>query len=102
MEYQIVLQFAATAIADFDRLIVIEEELANSLEGFADVDGNDFGSGEMNIFIIATRPVETFSKIKELMDRRGLLSSLKAAYRKMDEDDFIILWPPTLMEFKVI
>ena len=56
MKYQLVLQFYASSIEDFDQLIEIEEMLESTLGNLHEVDGHDFGSGEMNIFIHTNDP----------------------------------------------
>jgi hypothetical protein len=42
---QLVLQFEATNIEDFDHLIWIEERLAEDLGRNVEIDGHDFGRG---------------------------------------------------------
>jgi hypothetical protein len=51
MKYQLVLQFAAASMEDFDRLAALEEKLIGELEDLATVDGHDFGLGAFNIFL---------------------------------------------------
>ena len=51
-EFQLVLQLPATSGEDFDELIAIEDAMEITFAGLPhEVDGHDFGSGEMNIFI---------------------------------------------------
>jgi len=57
MKCQLVLQFTAASMEDFDRL-VLEDSLIQELEGLATVDGHDFGMGEFNIFILTDDPAE--------------------------------------------
>lgn len=49
MKYQLVLQFAAASMEDFDRLVALEDRLTGELDNRATVDGHDFGLGEFNI-----------------------------------------------------
>jgi hypothetical protein len=57
MPKQMVLQFKVDqhgSVADFDRLVAIEEALDSALQrnGTGHVDGHDMGSGEMNLFLV--------------------------------------------------
>ena len=54
LKYQLVIQFSQELEGGFDRLINIEDELDKNLSINAEVDGHDFGSGQMNIFIFPT------------------------------------------------
>jgi len=93
MEYQLVIQFPATLIADFDVMVSLEETLISKFGDSADVDGHDFGSGEANIFIITSDPSHTFDQSKSILESREILNQCKVAYRKLDEDDYSVLWP---------
>ena len=88
-------------MSDFDQLIKLECELEDILCDVADVDGHDFGSGEANIFILTDTPKETFEKVRAHLDESGVLSSMRIAYRKIESDEFKILWPEGVTEFKV-
>jgi hypothetical protein len=52
MKYQLVLQFQAESVQQFDELAVLEDLLVENLPSHSVVDGHDFGSGELNIFIL--------------------------------------------------
>ena len=102
MKYQLVIQFPAESEDDFNHLIEIEGELEERLPRTSEVDGHDFGSGEMNIFILTNEPVEIFEKTKIILTEKGTdLATMKAAYRDIESDSFIILWPDNLKEFIV-
>jgi hypothetical protein len=102
MKYQLVVQFLALSTDDFDRLVAFEESLRESLEGFAEVDGHDFGSGEFNIFVHADEPKMTFERIREVVGRLRPEYRMRAAYRDFRSEEYTILWPPDLKEFKVV
>jgi len=102
MKYQLIVQQSCLTTKDFDRLVDIECELEEILGDSADVDGHDFGSGEANIFIFTDHPEETFKAIRTYLDASGILSIMRIAYRDMASDDFNVLWPENLVEFKVI
>jgi hypothetical protein len=102
MKYQLVLQFPGRSMKDFDGLVALESEVANMLPDSAEVDGHDFGSGEMNIFILTDDPEGAFESVGPLMARQGLLSSMKAAYRDIESEEFKTLWPKNLVGFRVL
>jgi hypothetical protein len=47
MKYQLVLQFQAERVQEFDELAVLEDLLVENLPSHSVVDGHDFGSGEL-------------------------------------------------------
>jgi len=64
MKYQLVLQLPASSDIDFDSLVLIEDKLSESMGEKHIVDGHDFGSGEMNIFIHTDDPDAAFDLAK--------------------------------------
>jgi hypothetical protein len=101
VRFQLILQFPATTTKDFDVLVALEEELTRSLRPIAKVDGHDFGMGEFNIFVLTDGPKEAFEVAKVLIQQRQPQPQLRAAYREIAEDEFVILWPLGLAKFTV-
>jgi hypothetical protein len=101
MQYQLVVQFQANSREDFDRLVSFEQSLTKSLSGSATVDGHDFGSGEFNIFVLTDSPSSTFERVRKEFGGMGEREDMRAAYRELGGEDYIILWPPGLKEFTV-
>lgn len=99
--FQLILQFSATSPQEFDAVVALEEELMRSLPPIAEVDGHDFGVCEFNIFVLTDRPTEAFDVAKVLIQQRQPQQQLRAAYRDMAKEEFVILWPPGLREFTV-
>ncbi len=102
MKYQLVLQFSANSIADFDRLVLLETKLMEALDDIAAVDGHDFGSGEFNIFVLTEDPSTTFTQAHEVILDEGIPNELRSAYRKPNGEDYVILWPSALTQFRVL
>lgn len=102
MKYQLVLQFAAASTEDFDRLVALEESLIGELDDLGTVDGHDFGLGELNVFILTDDPVESFNKAHRVVTNQGVPNAMRSAYRRVDGEDYVILWPSSLKEFKVL
>lgn len=101
MKYQLVLQFQAESLQEFDELVVLENLLIEKPPFGSEVDGHDFGSGEFNIFLLTNQPEETFYDARKTIQYKHPPQNLKAAYREVGQRSFVILWPPTLQEFKI-
>ncbi len=93
MDYQLVLQFHGDSLADYDAMVALENDLIAALGDSAHVDGHDVGSGETNIFIITTDPVETFRLSKAVLERRQRLGAVTAAHRPVEGEAYTVIWP---------
>jgi len=98
MHYQLVLQFKANAIPDFDALVALEDKLQAIVAPLAEVDGHDIGSGEINIFVHTTDPFATFDRVKPLLSDASLLHQVRGAYRALRADEYIVVWPENSTE----
>jgi len=101
VKYQLILQFVANSLQDFDFLVALEDQLIEELDEFAKVDGHDFGSGEFNIFILTDDPVAVFDKAHETLIKQGVPNVFRSAYHTLDREDYVILWPSSLRQFRV-
>ena len=102
MKYQLVLQLDASVIKDFDQMIDMEDKLIQVLEDIHEVDGHDFGSGEINIFIHTNEPNKAFNIIQKEINP-NIKIPMKVAYRELAKDKYTVLWPDNFSgEFKVI
>lgn len=102
MDYQLVLQFRGDSLHDFDAMVALEDELIVVLGDSAKVDGHDVGSGETNIFIFTSNPEQTFRQARPVLERRQSLQAVTAAYRRVDGEQFTVIWPEcSRMEFVV-
>lgn len=102
MKYQLVLQFTAPSLEDFDRLVELEEDLIRGLDNLATVDGHDFGLGEFNIFVLTDHPAESFDKAHRIVINEGVPNVMRSAYRELDRDVYVILWPSSLKAFSIL
>jgi hypothetical protein len=93
MKYQLVIQMKARSIEDCDSLIELEDSLSTAVGTSADVDGHDFGSGEANIFVITPDPTATFAVLKQVLESKGILAQCTVAHRKLDGEEYTVLWP---------
>ena len=101
MKYQLVLQFTADSMEDFGRLVALEDKLIEELDDVATIDGHDFGSGEFNIFVLSDDPATVFGKAHGIVINQGVPNVMRSAYRNVDGEDYVILWPSSLTEFSV-
>jgi hypothetical protein len=93
MRYQLVIEFPAESLADFDEMVALEDRLIADLGTSAKVDGHDFGSGTANIFIFTTEPEMTFWRVRQRLQQEGRLQSVTAAHRPVDGNDYTVIWP---------
>jgi hypothetical protein len=101
MPYQLVLQWTASSETDFDELIRMEVLLETALHTYATVDGHDFGSGEMNIFIETKDPKQAFADAQTVLGDAPRWSQVRAGYRAFTENSYTVIWPPGLAAFSV-
>jgi len=71
MKYQLVLQFPANSMEDFDRLVSLQDTLIEELNEVATVDGHDFGLGKLNIFVLTDDPATVFGKPTESLSTKA-------------------------------
>jgi hypothetical protein len=101
MRFQLVLQWPAASIEDFDVLIDMEETLEEHLSAASEVDGHDVGSGEINIFVHTDDPVGALAEIERILGNQDVWADARVAYRELKGEKYIILRPTSLTEFKV-
>ncbi|MEO6532156.1 MAG: hypothetical protein ABIO06_01130 [Pseudolysinimonas sp.] len=101
MRYILVLQWPGSSESDYEALIEMEDQLERRLAAHSRVDGHDFGSGEMNIFVETDDPAGAFADVVAALGRDPRWADLRAAYREATGEDYEILWPQTLREFSV-
>ncbi|WP_298865500.1 hypothetical protein [uncultured Gimesia sp.] len=93
MEYQLIIQFPAESLDDFDALVRLEDRMIGAVGSAANIDGHDFGSGEANIFIITSDPKATFDLLRNQLELQGILDQCKVAHREISGEQYTVLWP---------
>ncbi len=93
MKYQLVLQFPETFFASFDDMVAFEDRVIAHLPRTANVDGHDVGSGTINFFIDTDFPTATFKVIRRRVTTNAHERKLRIAFRAVDSDDWVNLWP---------
>jgi len=102
MKFQLVFQWPAATIKDYDEMIAIEDTLVQRLGRFGKVDGHDVGSGQTNIFVHTDYPEQTLIQIMRIFGSKDFMIDLRAAYREISGEKYTILWPKDLDMFSVI
>jgi hypothetical protein len=101
MKYQLVLQMPFATLTDYYDMIRFEGAVAEKLGALGGVDGHDAGSGEMNIYLFSDDPGAAFDQIKPIAEALGLLAKLVAAYREIDGEEYVVVYPPGRTDFAV-
>jgi hypothetical protein len=84
---------------DFDRLVALETRLIEKLGDIATVDGYDFGLGKFNIFLLTDNPAAAFTEARQLALNEAIPNDLRSAYRRIDGEEYVTLWPSSLTDF---
>ena len=101
MKYQLVLQWPASSLKDYDLLVEIEGVLIENLDERHSIDGHDSGSGQANIFIHTDDPHSAFKEIVAVLGSMDFWIDARVAYRERNKSDYTIIWPKDLREFNV-
>jgi hypothetical protein len=96
--YQLVIQAHSDALEDYDVMLAIEARLASAIDSLGEVDGHDVGSGETNIFISAEDPRAVFARVYPILEKFRILDRARAAYRRVGDGTYTLLWPPNSEE----
>jgi hypothetical protein len=89
-----VIQFPQSAFPEFDDLVRYEDMLIDVLSDTHDVDGHDFGSGEVNFFVLTGDPDAALDAIRGASDGSLLAHpQARVGARRMDGEDYEIVWP---------
>ncbi len=102
MKYQLVIQWPAFSMKDYDAMIEVEDVLIEKLSETNEVDGHDAGAEEVNIFIRTDNPKSAFDEVKAILGSSAYWVDARVAYREVAKSDYSILWPKDLTKFKVV
>lgn len=93
MDYQLVIKFWRKSLQDENFLPAIESELRGVLGEAAQLDGYDTSAEEINLFVITPDPKHSFRRIKTVLERRGVVRGVSAAFRLVGGAQFTSIWP---------
>jgi hypothetical protein len=88
MKFQLVLQWPASSVDDFDRMVEIEDLLIERWSEQSEVDGLDFGAEETNIFVHTDDPIRAFEEIKSILSGYRLWPHARSGYRQVDGTEY--------------
>jgi hypothetical protein len=101
MKYQLVVQWHAASIKDYDAMIEAEDALISQLSELHEVDGHDAGSGEVNIFILTNDFKKAFDEVKVVLQDKDFWVDARVAYREVNKSEYTVIWPVGLTEFSI-
>jgi hypothetical protein len=93
MDYQLVIKFWRKSLEDETFLPTIQDELKGVLGDAAQLDGYDVSDEEINLFVVTPDPKHSFRRIKNVLERRGIVRGVSAAYRLVGGAQFTSIWP---------
>lgn len=93
MDYQLVIKFWRKSLEGESFLETVEDELGQALGGAASLDGYDVSPKEINLFVLTADPRHSFRRVKDVLERLGVLHSVSAAYRLVGGARFTSIWP---------
>ena len=93
MDHQLVIKFWRKSLADEALLPTIQSELQDKLGDAAQLDGYDVSANEINLFVITPDPKHSFRRIKTVLESRGLMQGVSAAFRLVGGAHFTSIWP---------
>lgn len=93
MDYQLVVKFWRKSLEDEAFLPTIQSELKGVLGDSAELDGYDVSAKEINLFVVTSDPRHSFRRIKTVLESRGLMQGVSAAFRLVGGAHFTSVWP---------
>lgn len=93
MEYQLVIKFWRKSLSSEAFLDIVEAELGEALGASASLDGYDVSPKEINLFVLTADPRHSFRRIKDVLERLGVVQGVSAAYRLVGGARFTSIWP---------
>jgi hypothetical protein len=102
MDYQLVIKFWRKSLEDETLLPAIQSELKGVLGDAAELDGYDVSAKEINLFVVTPDPKHSFRRIKTVLESRGIMQGVSAAFRLVGGAHFTSIWPPrAIRKFKL-
>ncbi len=101
MKFQVVLQWPAVSLNDYDEMVNVEDLLIERLTKRCKVDGHDFGSNEANIFVHTSDPRRAFEEIRTILSAHKLWPDTRIAFRQIDGEEYTVIWPEGATKFDI-
>jgi hypothetical protein len=93
MRYVLIIQFPQSYFTSHDDLVAFEDRLIATMPRTCAVDGHDIGSGTTNFFIFTDAPLAAHKRFRKYFHTRAMERNLRVAYREVDGEAYMNLWP---------
>lgn len=97
MNHQLVLQFQGDDETTLEKVIELEDQLIDALQGStaAEVDGHETGDGVTNLILLTKNAARIWEKIEPVIEDASSddLELGVVAFRDLDGEEFTVLWP---------
>jgi hypothetical protein len=93
VRYHLALRFQGDTFDDFEEIVELEAALVERLGDLIVLDSHDVGSDECKIVVLTADPVGAFSGMSPVLERKGLLEAVVAAYGPVGSKDTTVIWP---------
>ena len=93
MDYQLVVKFWRKSLEDENFLATVQDELKDVLGESVALDGYDINAKEINLFLVTPDPKHSFRRLRSVLESRGVLQGVSAAYRLVGGAHFTSIWP---------
>ena len=94
MDYQLVIKFWRKSLPDETFLATIQHDLTAVLGDAVTFDGYDTNAREINLFLVTPDPKHAFRRVKGVLEAKGIVQGVSAAFRLVGGASFTSLWPP--------
>jgi hypothetical protein len=93
MDYQLVIKFWRRSLDDEAFLATIQSELKEVLGDAVTLDGYDINAKEINLFVVTPDPKHSFRRVKSVLEAKGIMQGVSAAFRLVGGAHFTSVWP---------
>ena len=93
MDYQLVVKFWRKSLEDENFLATVQDELKDVLGESVALDGYDINAKEINLFLVTPDPKHSFRRLRSVLESRGVLQGVSAAYHLVGGAHFTSIWP---------
>ena len=93
MDYQLVIKFWRKSLENEEFLATIEGELKKALGNAVELEGYDVSAKEINLFMLTSDPRHSFRRVRDVLERLGVVRGVSAAFRLVGGAKFTLIWP---------
>lgn len=93
MDHQLIIKFWRKSLDNEAFLATIEGELKQALGDTVELEGYDVSAKEINLFMLTSDPRHSFRRVRDVLEKMGVVRGVSAAYRLVGGAKFTSLWP---------